>query len=240
MPNTNLAVTEPTNPTLASTVSKTLRQHGLSKVNFKFCGLTVTGSHFIRVADAVDAGRIKCWTASVFKSQGKDELAKGMIVNARYDLEPNAMVFSDETFGSGPGEDRSIVHEAVHAAFDLDAPTGKKTSTLSIDDESAAVLAVAFYIRLCDRPIGGFLMDADGPEKPALALVDSLADRTGDVPTWTGPYTFEPLDVQAIRNGTAMKWNFRSFIDTDGRPTDRSGAKYVYDGVPVCANNACK
>lgn len=241
MGNTDVAAkSTTTNTKLAATVSGILRQSGLARINFQFCGLTVNGAQFKQVADAVDSGQIKCWTVSEFKSQGKDELAPGMTVNAQYQIKPNAMVFSSESFGTGPGEDRSIVHEAVHAAFDLLAPTGKKTPTLSIDDEAAAVVAVAFYIRLCNRPIGGFLMDADGPEKPALALVDSVADRTGEVPIWTGPYIFNAPDVQAIRDGAAAKWNFRSFIDVDGRQTDSSKAKYIYDGVPVCAKTGCK
>lgn len=229
-----------TNTRLAATVSGILRQPGLARINFQFCGLTVNGSQFKQVADAVDTGRIKCWTVTEFKSQGNDELAPGMIVNAQYQIKPNAMVFSSESFGSGPGEDRSIVHEAVHAAFDLVAPTGKKSPTLSIDDEATAVVAVAFYIRLCNKPIGGFLMDADGPEKPALDLVDGVADRTGAIPMWTGPYIFNAADVQSVRTGAAAKWNFTSFIDVDGRPTDSSKAKYIYDGVPVCSKTGCK
>lgn len=242
MPNNNFAkTTSPaTNPRLASTVSGILRKPGLLAINFQFCGLKVTGSHFTRVADAVDSGRIKCWTVDEFKSQGKDELAPGMIVNAQYKIETNAMLFSSASFGTNDGEDRTIVHEAVHAAFDLDAPIGKKTHTLSIDDESAAVVAVAFYIRLCNRPIGGFLMDAEGPEKPALALVDNAANRTGPMPTWPGPYIFSQHDTQAVRNGAAAKWHFDSFIGSDGLPANNSGAKYVYDGIPVCSKNGCK
>jgi len=234
-------IPQPTNRLLAGTASGILRQPCLARINFQFGSLKVNGSNFARVADAIDSGRIKCWTVKEFESQGADELAPGMIVNAQYQIKPNAILFSSEDFGRNPGEDRTIVHEAVHAAFDLDAPLGKKTPTLSIEDESAAVVAVAFYIRLCKKEVGGFLMDAEGPEKAALALVDSVADRSGPFPTWPGPYIFTQQDTQAIRTGTATKWHFDQFIASDGRWTDNSGAKYVYDGVPACSRrNVCK
>ena len=163
-----------------------------------------------------------------------------MVVNARYGIDSNAMLFSSEDFGTNPGEDRTIVHEAVHAAFDLDAPVGRKTQTLSIDDEAAAVVAVAFYIRLCNKPVGGFLMDADGPEKPALELVDRVADRRAGMPVWRGPYRFSMEDLKPIRDGAARKWNFNKFRDTDGSQVDNGGAQYVYDGIPVCGKKGCK
>lgn len=233
-------VPKPTNRALAATASGILRQPGLAMINFQFGGLTVNGPQFARVADAIDAGRIKCWTVREFQSQGADELAPGMIVNAQYQITPNAMLFSSDDFGLNPGEDRTIVHEAVHAAVDLNAPIGKKTQTLSIDDEAAAVMAVAFYIRLCNKPIGAFMMDADGPEKPALELIDRLADTSGPTPVWRGPYVFSPEDMQPIRDGSAKKWNFNQFIGKDGHWTDNSGARYVYDGVPVCGKKGCK
>ena len=233
-------VPQSTNRALAITASGILRQTGLSMINFQLGGLTVTGSLFSRVADAIDAGRIKCWTVREFKSQGADELAPGMMVNAQYQIKSNAMLFSSEDFGKGPGEDRTIVHESVHAAFDLDAPLGAKTQTLSIDDEAAAVVAVAFYIRLCNKPVGAFKMDAGGPEEPALALVDRLANRTGPMPTWRGPYLITPEDAQPIRDGAARKWHFDKFKGKDGYDTDNSGALYTYDGVPVCSKKGCK
>ena len=231
---------KPTNPALAATVVRILRQPGLTNMNFELGGLRVSGPQFARVADAIEAGRIKCWTVTEFESQGVNGLAPGMVVNARYGIDSNAMLFSSEDFGTNPGEDRTIVHEAVHAAFDLDAPVGKKTQTLSIDDEAAAVVAVAFYIRLCNKPVGGFLMDADGPEKPALDLVDRIADRRGPVPVWRGPYRFSLEDTRPIRDGAARKWNFNKFRDTDGSQVDNSGARYVYDGVPLCSKKGCK
>ncbi len=231
---------KPTNPTLAATAIKILRQPGLMNINFELGALKVMGSQFARVADAIDAQRIKCWTVAEFEPQGVNGLAPGMVVNARYGIDSNAMLFSSEDFGTNPGEDRTIVHEAVHAAFDLDAPVGQKTQTLSIDDEAAAVVAVAFYIRLCNRPVGGFLMDADGPERPALELIDRLADRTGRIPVGRGTYRFSLEELKAIREGAARKWNFNKSKDTDGSEVDNSGARYVYDGVPVCGKKGCK
>ena len=240
--DTNPRPNEPklSNPVLTATAIRILRTPGLANINFELGGLKVVGSQFARVADPIEGGRIKCWTVTEFESQGVTGLAPGRVVNARYGIDSNAMLFSSENFGTNAGEDRTIVHEAVHAAFDLDAPVGKKTQTLSIDDESAAVLAVAFYIRLCGKPIGGFLIDADGPEKPALALVDRVADRKSPVPVWRGPFKFSDNDIKPIREGAARKWNFNKFVDTDGHQVDNSGAKYVYDGVPACSKTGCK
>ena len=238
--NLGRKMSQPTNRVLAATASGILRQPGLAMINFQFGGLNITGSNFARVADAIDAERIKCWTVKEFKSQGTDELAPGMIVNAQYQIKTNAMLFSSDDFGENPGEDRTIVHEAVHAAFDLDAPLGAKTQTLSIDDEAAAVVAVAFYIRLCNKPVGAFKMDAGGPEEPALALIDRLAYRAGPTPTWRGPYLISPQDARPIRDGAARKWHFDKFKGKDGYDTDNSGALYTYDGVPVCSKKGCK
>ncbi|MEQ1765125.1 MAG: hypothetical protein ABL984_18505 [Pyrinomonadaceae bacterium] len=230
----------PSNARLAATVTNILRTPELAQINFQLGGLNVRGGRFMEVANAIGAGRIKCWTVAEFRSQGRDELAPGKIVEARYEIKTNAMLFSSDDYGTNPGEDRTVVHESVHAAFDLNTPKGQKVKNLSIDDEAAAVVAVAFYIRLCKRQIGAFLMDAEGPEKPALELVDSLLGNSVNnaVP---GPYNITLEDARAVRDAVAVSRRFNTYIGSDGLLTDNSGALYVYEGVPACSLRAgCK
>jgi hypothetical protein len=246
MGNNQLAVNAapqviPTNQTIVKNIVPILLEPGLARINFKLGNISVVGTNFARVAEAIKTGRIKCWTEAESPFQASNALANGMTINAQYQETPNAMVVQSEDFGTNPGEDRTIVHEAVHAALDLDAPLGKKTQTLSIDDEAAAVIAVAFYIRICNKQIGGFLMDADGPEKPALELVDRLIKTKGPVQMWPAPYVLGEEESRKIRIGAGFKWNYTQGIDPkDGLWTDNTTHLYTYGGVPVCGKKGCK
>src|SRR4030095_10804716 len=123
-------------------------------------------------------GTIACEAVDSFKPQ-VGGLAPGMVTSARYDIDANTMLFSREDFGTSKvSEEITIVHEATHAIFDLFAKS-KDDRTLSIDDESAAVLASALYIRLCDKNPGNFTMFIDGPEDEALKLADKMIAETG-------------------------------------------------------------
>jgi hypothetical protein len=218
---------------LTNTVTSILRQPGLAKLAFNLGGLEVTGSKLGSVADAIAAGKIKCLTVTEFVSQGKNELAAGMTVAARYEIKKNAMVFEKESYGSSPGEDRTIVHEAVHAIFDLNAgPKGKQN--LAVDDEAAAVLTEAFYIRLCNKPVGGFKMMVDGPQEHALNLADEVLIETDNFVAKPGTYMLRPDQLESLRAAVAKDWNFTTFVGKDGLPTDNRNLKYVYDGVPKC------
>jgi hypothetical protein len=219
---------------LTNTVSGILRQPGLIKMAFNLGGLEVTGAKLASVADAIAAGKIKCLTVREFTSQGKNELASGMTVAARYEIKNNAMVFESENYGNAIGEDRTILHEAVHAIFDLNAGA-KGKQNLAVDDEAAAVLAEAFYIRLCNKPIGGFKMMVDGPQDQALRLADEILMETGNFVTKPGTYVISGIQLQDLRSATAKDWNFTKFVGSDGLSTDNSKLKYVYDGVPKCS-----
>lgn len=221
-----------TNSVLRSTVTKILRQEGVSKISFKLGGLLVSGEQLVQVANAIDAGRISCLTTAQFESQGKDELAHGMTVAARYQIKKNAMVLESEGYGNALGEDRTILHEAVHAMFDLHLPAG--TKNLSRDDEAAAVMAEAFYIRLCGKPVGGFAMMIDGPQREALRLVDEIRVATNDFNSMPSPYVFPDRDIVTFRTAVSNNWNFKVFKDSDGRWTNNSKMKYTYDGVAKC------
>ena len=225
--------------TLTTTVTSILRQAGLNKLAFSLGGLEVTGAKLASVADAISAGKIKCLTVTEFASQGKNELAAGMTVAARYEIKNNAMVFERESYGGAIGEDRTIVHEAVHAVFDLNAgPKGKQN--LAVDDEAAAVLTEAFYIRLCGKPLGGFKMMADGPQDQALRLVDEVLLETDNFVAKPGTYKFSFDQLKDLRAAVAKDWNFTKFVGSDGLKTDNRKLRYVYDGVPKCPGKACK
>lgn len=230
----------PTNPTLAATVSQTLRQPGLMRIAFKLGSVQVNGIQFSQVAQAVESGRIKCWTVEEFESQGKDELPDGRMVESRYGVESNAMLFFRDDYGKGPGEDQTIVHESVHAAFDLAVPAKNKVSNLSIEDEAAAVLAAAFYIKLCNKEEHGFKLGGGG-ESEALTLAEQALRDPGVFNVLNDMIFFTPEETEPLRYAVSVSRNYRKFIDKeDGRPTDRTGARYTYDGVAVCGKNGCK
>jgi hypothetical protein len=186
------------------------------------------------VAKAIEEGKIECHAVDKFASQGKDELAAGMTTAARYSADLNAMMFSREDYGSKKvKEEFTIVHEATHAIFDLFANSTNER-TLAIDDEAAAVLAEALYIRLCDKPPGNFAMFIDGPQDEALKLADKMMAETGDFERNKRTYFLKPLQTEKLRNAVAIDWHFTKYIGSDGYPTDATGTKYIYNGVVKC------
>lgn len=221
-----------TNKILTETVLEILRQPGLARLGFQLGGLLVTGQKLAAVTEAIQCGKIACLTVSEFKSQGADELVAGMSVAARYEIKNNAMVFESANYGKAPGEDRTIVHESVHAMFDLHAGP-KGAQNLAVEDEAAAVLTEAFYIRLCDKRVGGFKMMAEGPQEAALDLVDGLL--AGNLNTIPGTFLLKPEQTQMLLRATAKDWNFTKYVGKDGLPTDNSKARYVYDGIVKCS-----
>ena len=226
--------------TLTNTVTNILRQQGLAPLAFNLNGIEVTGQKLAAVADAIAHGKIRCLTVKAFQNQGK--LAQGMTVAARYDITKNALLFESESYGNAPGEDRTIVHESVHAIFDLNAPSPKGKKNLAVDDEAAAILTEAFYIRLCGKRVGGFKMMADGPQEHALDLADEILEETKNFTAKPEAYVLSPAQLMKLRTAVARDWNFVSFVDTDGSLTDNSGLMYVYDGVAKCGGGkkVCK
>jgi hypothetical protein len=228
-----------TNRTLASTVSQILRQPGLMEIAFALGNVQVSGGQFRQVAQAVDAGRIKCWSVDEFTPQGSDEVPDGRTVHARYGIDNNAMLFARPDFGKLPGEDQTIVHEAVHAGFDLSVSAGKKRSTLSIEDEAAAVLTTAFYIKLCKKELSGFRLGGGG-EAEAWEIAEQAVRDPGLYTVRHGRYYFTLEETESLRYAVSVSRNYKKFIGSDGLPTDNSTALYIYDGVPVCTRHSCK
>ncbi len=223
-----------TNQTLARTVTRVLRQLGMWKINFQLDGLVVTGQRYAMVAKAVEEGKIECRVVDKFTSQGKDLLAPGMVTVARYEAGADAMIFSSENYGSARiSEEKTIVHEATHAIFDLFAKS-QDDRTLAINDESAAVLAEALYLRLCDKSVGNFAMFIDGPQDEALKLADRMIAETGNFERDRRTYSLKPQQTQKLRDAVARDWHFTKYIGSDGFATDSTGAQYIYDGVVKC------
>jgi hypothetical protein len=222
------------NTRLTNTVTRILSEVGATKFAFKMDGIQVSGPGLGFVGSAILAGRIQCLTAGEFQAQREHELAPGKMVSARYDIDKNALVFESDDYGSLPGEDRTIVHEAVHASFDLNAcPDTKKH--LAIDDEAAAVLTEAFYILLCNRPIGGFLMEIEGPRPPAMELAKKAMAATAGFTKGGGPYAFSAEELKPLRAATAKNWNLVRIVESKNSYTDNSGLRYVYDGIEKCS-----
>jgi len=223
-----------TNQKLANTVLRILRQPGISKMGFELGGLVVTGVRYSMVAKAVEDGKIECQVMDKLPSQGKDELATGMVAVARYKAELNAMIFSREDYGSTKvSEETTVVHEATHAIFDLFAKS-QDDRTLAMNDESAAVLAEALYLRLCDKPPGSFAMFIDGPQDEALKLADRMMAETGDFERDRRTYFLKPQQTQKLRDAVARDWNFTIRVEADGSVTNSTGIQYIYDGVVKC------
>jgi hypothetical protein len=223
-----------TNQTLAKTVVRILRQPGIAKMGFELGGLVVTGMRYSMVAKAVEDGMIECHVMDKLPSQGKDELAPGMVAVARYKAELNAMIFSREDYGLAKvSEERTIVHEATHAIFDLFAKS-KDDRTLAMNDESAAVLAEALYIELCDKPPGNFTMFIDGPQDEAMKLAKTMMAETGNFDRDRRTYFLKPQQTQKLRDAVARDWNFTIREEKDGSITNSTGVQYIYDGVVKC------
>jgi hypothetical protein len=218
---------------LANTVVRILRQPGIWKIGFDLAGLCVTGQRYAMVAKAVAEGKIACEVVSKFKPQVGGN-APGMVTLARYDADLNAMLFEREDFAANKvHEERVIVHEATHAIFDLFAKSADDR-TLSINDESAAVLAEALYIRLCDKPAGAFAMFIDGPQDEALKLADKMMAETGDFERDKRTYFLRAQQTQKLRDAVAKDWNFVRTVEPGGIISDRTGSQYIYNGVVRC------
>jgi len=224
------------NDTLKKNVSRILRTPGMEKISFQLGPLTVTGHRLGQVAQAIDDGKIQCLTVDELKQKGPITLPKGMLIEAKYDEELNAMLFRDENYGKADGEDRTVVHEAVHASFDLLAPR-VNFRTLAIEDESAAVLTEAIYIKVCNRPIGGFKMMAGGPQEEAWNLAGLMSVETDNF-TKGGTYMLDPTQTVDLRAAIGKDWGFVKAADGS---SDDSTAQYIYNGMVKCnKKGVCK
>ena len=227
-----------TNQTLAATVSRILRQPGMMNMGFNMHGLLVTGQYYSMVAAAIEEGRIECLTAKDLPPQRPGQFAAGTVATARYTPSDNRMMFERENFGSRLSEEITIVHEATHAIFDITAPS-KKHQTLAINDESAAVLAEALYIKLCGKPKGNFDMVIGDPQYEAWNLANEMMIETENFTIGPKPYVLKVDQTKLLNNAVGLLWNFTLKPEKGGYADDR-GVKYHYDGVPKCNLRATK
>lgn len=102
-------------------------------MNFQVGSYHINTLEFRKVAD-----RIRSGTISVYQLPGDSEVA-------RYDPEANAL---HVRFGWHLTEQAKIVHETVHAIFDLK----KACNIFTLDDEAAAYLAESIYAQVSVHP----------------------------------------------------------------------------------------
>jgi hypothetical protein len=225
------------NTALAATVIRILKHQNISKIAFQVNGLLINAAGFAEVVKAIEDGRIECKSVAEFEQQGGT--APGTIVEARYSISGNAILFPEASYGATASEECTIVHEAVHALFDLRVTGKKANQNLAIDDESAAVLAEAFYVILC-RSTGGkmipvnYRMMVESPQDEGWKVANDIV-ANGKPMSQTSPYILNAMEIQALRNSVATTYKFNQYVDENNHWSDDSGQKYVYDGVPKCA-----
>jgi hypothetical protein len=230
-----------TNRTLVATALGVLRNPGIWKIGFDLHGLGVTGQRYIMVAKAIEEGKIACEWVDKFVLKPGEKLPPGTVVGAVYDPDRNAMFFPREDYGSASIYEQTVIlHEATHAIFDLFAKSGDDR-VLAVEDESAAVLAQALYLRLCvaDDPgtsmaIHRFAMSIDGPGENALKLADKMMADTGDFEKDKRTYFLRPDQTLKLRGAVAIEWGLVRETLPDGTVSDRTGVLSIYNGVVTC------
>ena len=227
-----------TNRTLVATALSVLRKPGIWKIGFDLHGLCVTGQRLIMVAKAIEDGKIACEAVDRFVLKPGQTLAPGTKIGAVYDPDLNTMFFPREDYGkSSVYEQTVILHEATHAMFDLFAKTDDDR-VLAVEDESAAVLAQALYLRVCadndSMAIHRFAMMIDGPGETALKLADKMMADTGDFEKDKRTYFLRPDQTLKLRGAVAVEWNLVRETLPDGTVHDRTGQLSIYNGVVTC------
>ncbi len=227
------------NPKLVSIVRSVINHPGIAKINFRINGQLVTGQRLRQVLSAIEQGRISCEAVNKFNLSPGQNMAPGNVMLALYDVDKDTIQFPREDYGMTNGFEKTvIVHETTHAIFDLFAKS-TDDRVLGIDDESAAVMAQACYIRFCevDDAIRRFTMMIDGPGELALKLVDKMIAQTERF-HYTGIYDFSyQPGFEKFRQAVAQEWNLIKEVFPDGTFSDRTNVQTIYNGV-LCSS--CK
>ena len=148
--------------TLPLAVASIFEDSKNSNINFSIIGISIRPSHFVEVGKAVREGRI---TLEI-----DPKLAQG---DAVYFFKDNKMVLKSYDFN-----DlllcALIVHEGVHAINDIK----KRSKIATIDDEVAAFVAQALYIRGHGYPVstGLRLTDKDSKKDAIFQKAFLIAD----------------------------------------------------------------
>jgi len=207
-------------------------------MGFDLNGLCATGVRYGMVAKAIEDGKIVCEAVDSFPLKPGQKLAPGTKIGALYDPDANTMFFPREDYGKANVYEQTVIlHEATHATFDLFAKT-TDDRVLGIEDESAAVLAQALYLRLCadsdSMATHRFSMMINGPGELALKLVDKMMAETGDFVRDKRTYFLRPEQTLKLRAAVAEEWNLIKETLPDGTIEDRSGVLSIYNGVVSC------
>lgn len=142
---------------LAQLVLSVLGNPAIAWMNFHIGPYHINATDFRRVADRIRAG-----TFAVYQLPGDSEAA-------HYDPDANALYIR---FGWHLTEQAKIVHEAVHAIFDLK----KACNIFTLDDEAAAYLAESIYAQVAVRPSDRRqLVGADGETEAIFLAAYQLA-----------------------------------------------------------------
>lgn len=155
---------------------RVLRSRDAQRIHFTFTGsggnsISVDGSSFTRVANAIEAN-----TISVVEGGGvPDGWAK---YSARAEGTDAANTFY---IGAGNHSSRDfdglLVHESVHASFDL-----TRTTIPWLDNETCAYIAQGYYLRNTGYP--RTRMDTMGMPYYGVQIVDSIIRGEGVPEFW--------------------------------------------------------
>jgi hypothetical protein len=163
-------------------VLKVLLSLPAAKIDFWAHGMHVSGGGYVMVMFYISQGWIKPRLVRL-----ASQLPKG--AEAKYDPSTHTLWFRRDTYGSGPDERATILHECTHALRDIMASPAfrnegmygsKIVGQLHFDNEAAAYIAEAlFYIydTGAEMPVG----EGDEAEifKAANAIARGLKDKKG-------------------------------------------------------------
>jgi hypothetical protein len=123
------------NAAITQTVLGVLRNQHTQRINFNFANINITPNDFTLVAQAIEQGRI-----TVMEGGVADGMAKYTAADEG-NSKANTMYVGKNTT-SQDVLDSLLVHEAVHAVFDL-----RRTFIPWLDNEMIAYIAQGFYLK---------------------------------------------------------------------------------------------
>ncbi|MGH6943764.1 MAG: hypothetical protein ACREH6_06040 [Geminicoccaceae bacterium] len=139
---------------IADEVAKVFFSARIARIDFRLGPLEVSPKRLHAVGKAIGGGRIKVAVAST-----------GRLLSAAYSPHSNQMTLPSDQIGSVMIQ-ASILHEGVHALVDL----FRCTNLTVLDDEAAAYLAEAIYLRAAHTWVSG-----DGAALAIYKAADALA-----------------------------------------------------------------
>ena len=229
------------NQDLVNTALEVLREPNIWKINFQLNSLLVTGHRFSMVARAIEQGSISIKKADLNSATPSQRDADRKLTAAQY-RDDHTIYVPHTGYGQAANdtpieknkaahEKSVIIHEATHAMFDLFAPS-KDYRTLIVHDETSAILAQAFYIKLGDHQDAkhDFIRRIDGSGDHALNLVENVVNEPGYSPNST--YIFkDSLRLQQLQNAVRSDYDLVVKTDKNGFISDSRNAQYIYNGV---------